>query len=100
MSQAKRDLQEIPGVGPRIAGYLESVGVHHVADLRGAAPEDLYRRLCRNHARSLDRCLLYVLRCAVYYASPRRPQSHLLKWWHWKDAAPAESKSRPEGEKK
>ena len=85
MSQGKCDLQEIPGVGPRIAGYLESVGVHHIADLRAAVPEELYRRLCRKHARSLDRCLLYVLRCAVYYASNRRHQSRLLKWWKWKD---------------
>ena len=95
MSPAKRNLRDIPGVGPRIAGYLESVGMHHVADLSGAAPEALYRQLCRKHARSFDRCLLYVLRCAVYYASTQRPQSHLLKWWSWKDAAPAKSKAKP-----
>ncbi len=90
MSLCRCDLQEIPGVGPRIADYLESVGVHRVADLKGAAPEELYHRLCRKHARSLDRCLLYVFRCAVYYASTPRPQSHLLKWWKWKDGARAD----------
>lgn len=89
MSQLKCDLQEIPGVGPRIAGYLQSVGVRRVADLKGASPDDLYRRLCRKHARSFDPCLLYVLRCAVYYAITPRPKPHLLKWWNWKDATPA-----------
>ncbi len=93
MSPSKRDLEEIPGVGPRIAGYLESVGVHRVADLRAADAEELYDRLCRKRGRPFDRCLLYVLRCAVYYASTPRPQSHLLKWWKWKDAALAESNS-------
>jgi nucleotidyltransferase/DNA polymerase involved in DNA repair len=83
MSQGKCDLLEIPGVGPRIADYLESVGVHHVADLKDADPEEVYRRLCEKHARTFDRCLLYVFRCAAYYASTPRPQPHLLKWWAW-----------------
>jgi hypothetical protein len=26
-----------------------------------------------------------VLRCATYYASAPAPQSHLLRWWQWKD---------------
>ena len=81
------DLQEIPGVGPRIAGYLKSVGVQHVADLRGANPEDVYRHMCQRHGRTFDRCLLYVVRCAVYYASTERPRPELLDWWAWKDAS-------------
>jgi len=34
-----------------------------------------------------DRCLLYVFRCAVYYAStsPELYDIEKLKWWNWKD---------------
>ncbi|NMB56563.1 pathogenicity locus, partial [Candidatus Beckwithbacteria bacterium] len=31
-----------------------------------------------------DRCLLYVFRCAVYYAKGGRDPEK-LKWWNWKD---------------
>jgi hypothetical protein len=85
MQPSKSDLQQVPGIGPRTASYLKSIGIQRVADLEGADPETLYRRLCRKHSRSLDRCLLYVLRCATYYASVPRPEPGLLKWWKWKD---------------
>jgi hypothetical protein len=29
--------------------------------------------------------MLYVLRCAVYYASTDDPNPERLKWWNWKD---------------
>jgi hypothetical protein len=29
--------------------------------------------------------MLYVFRCAVYYASTRDPDPRLLQWWNWKD---------------
>ncbi|HOV78455.1 MAG TPA: helix-hairpin-helix domain-containing protein [Sedimentisphaerales bacterium] len=32
-----------------------------------------------------DRCMLYVLRYAVYYVSSNDPDPELLKWWSWKD---------------
>jgi hypothetical protein len=30
--------------------------------------------------------LLYVLRCAVYYASHEERKPELFKWWNWKDS--------------
>ena len=85
MRPANSDLQQVPGVGPRIAGYLQSIGIHSVADLQDKDPERLYRQLCRKHSRVFDRCLLYVLRCATYYASTPMPHSNRLQWWKWKD---------------
>ena len=32
-----------------------------------------------------DRCLLYVFRCAVYYASAQKHEPEKLKWWNWKE---------------
>ena len=39
-------LEEIPGVGPRIAAVMEALGIQAVSDLAGADPEELYRREC------------------------------------------------------
>jgi hypothetical protein len=79
------NLREIPGVGPSIARDLHDLGVRHVQDLCGADPEQLYRQLCTLRDVSVDRCVLYVFRCAVYYADNREHDAELLKWWNWKD---------------
>lgn len=79
------DLQSIPGVGPSIAQDLRDLGIHRVADLKGRHPEELYERLCVQRGVHQDRCLLYVFRCAVYFASTPRPRAEKLKWWNWKD---------------
>jgi hypothetical protein len=80
-----KQLQEIPGVGKSIAEDLWELGIRRVADLKGKNPEKLYLKRCAQVGMQIDRCLLYVFRCAVYYASTRRPQPQLLKWWNWKD---------------
>ena len=85
MPSAQKDLQQIPGIGPAMAGDLKRLGIRSVRDLKGRDPERLYRRLCRLEGHHVDRCVLYVFRCAVYYASTRRPHPDKLLWWNWKD---------------
>jgi hypothetical protein len=80
-------LSRIPGVGPSIAADLYSLGVRDVAELRGRNAEALYAEFCRKAGKHVDRCLLYVFRCAVYFASESRHDPELLKWWNWKDAS-------------
>lgn len=82
---ALRNLRRIPGVGPTIARDLGELGVRSVGDLRGADPDALYRRLCDHQGTRVDRCMLYVFRCAVYFASTEHPDPERLKWWRWKD---------------
>lgn len=84
----KSPLLEIPGVGKSIAADLEAVGIKRVSDLRSRDPEQLYEALCAKAGTRLDRCLLYVCRCAVYYAATPRPRAEKLKWWNWKDPPP------------
>jgi predicted RecB family nuclease len=81
----KDELQEIPGVGTAIAQDLRQIGITTVDQLRGNDPQKLYERLCDFQAQPVDRCMLYVLRSAVYYASNSDPDPELLKWWNWKD---------------
>ena len=85
----KDELRTIPGVGVSIAQDLRSLGITRVEQLRGRDPQAMYDRLCELAGTHVDRCMLYVLRCAVYFASefPHDPQ--LLQWWAWKDGGPA-----------
>ena len=80
-----KELQTIPGVGPKIAENLWKLGIRSVADLRGHDPEEIYRTLGEREGGPVDRCALYVLRCAVYYASHKKHDPEKLKWWRWKD---------------
>ena len=79
-------LLQIPGVGASIAANLNLLGIREVADLRGRNPESLYSALCRETGQHVDRCVLYVFRCAVYFASESKHDPELLKWWNWKDS--------------
>ena len=79
-----KELQQIPGVGPSIAQDLYELGIRSIHDLIGKDPEALYQARCRQQGCCIDRCLLYVFRCAVYFASTPNPDPELLKWWQWK----------------
>lgn len=81
---AVKELQTIPGVGKTIANDLWSLGIQSIRDLKDEDPEELYERLCVHQGCKVDRCMLYVFRCAVYYASHDEYDAELLKWWNWK----------------
>ena len=82
---SSKQLEQIPGVGKSIACDFKDIGIESIDDLKGKNPEKLYRRLCDFKAAPVDKCVLYVFRCAVYYASNNRHDPDLLKWWNWKD---------------
>ncbi|MFZ1083165.1 MAG: helix-hairpin-helix domain-containing protein [Candidatus Kryptoniota bacterium] len=81
------DLMQVPGVGKSVAMDLLKIGITTVHDLRGKDPETLYELINRKEGDTQDRCLLYVFRCAVYYASTKKSAQHpeKLKWWNWTD---------------
>ena len=80
------DLQTVPGVGKNIAKDLADIGICCVSDLKGRDPQKMYDELCTLRKQHIDRCVLYVFRCAVYYAGNEKHDPELLKWWNWKDA--------------
>ena len=82
----KSDLERIPGVGPSIAADLNGIGITNVAQLKHADAQSLYDRVCDATGETHDRCLLYVFRCAVYYASNESHEAQKLQWWYWKHA--------------
>ena len=79
------DLKQIPGVGDSVQQYLNQIGINSTGDLKDKSPEELYRKMCDFKAAPVDRCMLYVLRCSVYYASNAEHDPEKLKWWNWKD---------------
>lgn len=81
-----KELRQIPGVGVSIAADLYNIGIRRVTDLKRKDPEELYRQSNGYAGVVQDRCLLYVFRCAVYYAETPESgrESEKLKWWNWK----------------
>jgi len=59
------DLTCIPGIGPSIQKDLYSLGINTISDLENKCPEAMYEQLCRQQGMHIDRCVLYVFRCAV-----------------------------------
>jgi Pathogenicity locus len=86
-TKTRSELQAIPGVGPSIAADLNEIGISSVAQLKRADPAGLYERVNEFKGVRQDRCLLYVFRCAVYYASRPVHDPEKLKWWNWKDSS-------------
>ena len=78
------DLQVIPGVGPSIKQDLVELGCEDVESLRSRDPQELFDRLAEMRGGYMDRCVLYVFRCAVYFARNEQHDPDLLKWWNWK----------------
>lgn len=88
VARSKRErspLEVIPGVGVAAVEDLNRLGIFAVADLKGQNPQRMYDDISALDGVKHDRCVLYVFRCAVYYASTRDHEPEKLKWWNWKD---------------
>lgn len=90
-----KGLRAIPGVGRAVQSDLQHLGIREIDDLRGRDAEDLYRQLQELQGSGIDRCMLYVFRCAVYYAEGGR-DPELVKWWNWKERPTGKSRIRGE----
>lgn len=86
-AETKDELESLPGVGPSIAKDLRAVGVTSVSGLVGRSPEALYEQLCqrRSGGGHVDRCVLYVFRCAVAVAETGIRTGPAAQWWRYSD---------------
>ncbi len=80
-----QEFQSLPGVGIRIAEDLWDMGYRQTSDLSSQNPEKMYEKLCILQETKVDRCMLYVFRCVVYFVREKNPNPELLKWWNWSD---------------
>ncbi len=83
--ESLRELRKIPGVGKSIANDLWKIGITKISDLIDKNPKKLYHKSNKYVGVVQDRCLLYVFRCAVYFASNSKHDKEKLKWWNWMD---------------
>ena len=85
--QSVKELTIIPGVGESLATDLWNIGITTIADLKEKNPNELYDLSNRFAGTVQDRCVLYIFKCAVYYANTPKDEQETdkLKWWNWKD---------------
>lgn len=74
-----RRLEQIPNVGPRIAGDFRRLGLHEPKALAGQDPYVLYEMLNASTGVRQDPCVLDTFIAAVRYmeGAPKRP------WWYY-----------------
>jgi hypothetical protein len=86
-SQAVKELRQIPGVGVSLATDLWNIGITSIAVLKGKDAYLLFDQSNTFAGTIQDRCVLYVFKCAIYYANTPKEEheSEKLKWWNWKD---------------
>ena len=75
----------LPGVGPSISQNLWDLGLRSAEELAASDPETMFEETRLLAGGSMDRCVLYVYRCAVAYARNPNIDTELQKWWNWKD---------------
>jgi hypothetical protein len=77
--EAMARLQQIPNVGPKMAGDLLKLGVTRLEDAAGRDPDEMYHELCAIDAKRHDPCVRDVFAAVVSYAGggPARP------WWEF-----------------
>lgn len=75
-------LNRIPGIDLKTVRDLLDLGLHHVDDLRGRAPESLFEEI-QNLREQTPADRLWSLRLAVYYAETPEPDPALLEAWRW-----------------
>ncbi|GAB7141103.1 protein Cdd1 [Deferribacterales bacterium RsTz2092] len=82
----KSELTKIPGIGKNMAEHLTKAGFPTIESLKGKKADDVYAADCIAQNSTLDRCVLYCYRLAVYYADHdgQLPENK-LNWYDWKD---------------
>ena len=86
-------LEDIPNVGPAVAGDLRKLGINEPDDLVGRDPYAMYDDLCRLTGQRHDPCLLDTFIAAVRYmeGAPKKP------WWKYTAERKRELAARSEG---
>lgn len=74
-----RELEDIPNIGPSIAGDLRGIGIVQPRDLATQDPYALYRRVNQATGQRHDPCLCDCFIAAVRFMQGGAP----TPWWHY-----------------
>lgn len=72
-------LEQLPNIGPLIAGDLRLLGVQHPKDLAGRDPLALYQALCRHTGKRQDPCVLDTFMAATDFMGGAAAKP----WWDY-----------------
>jgi hypothetical protein len=72
-------LEDIPNVGPAVAGDLHQLGITTPSELEGRDPYAMYDDLCRITGQRHDPCLFDTFIAAVRYMEGGRKKP----WWEY-----------------
>jgi hypothetical protein len=86
-------LEEIPNIGPSIAGDLRGIGIAQPRDLVGQDPYALYRHVNDSTGHRHDPCLCDCFIAAVRFMEGSGP----VPWWHYTSERKAHFLQRPAG---
>lgn len=72
-------LEQLPNIGPSLAGDLRSLGLAHPRELAARDAFALYQALCTKTGSRQDPCVLDTFIAAIDFmrGAPARP------WWHY-----------------
>jgi hypothetical protein len=72
-------LEQLPNIGPSIAGDLRLIGITHPQALATADAMQLYQRLCTLTGKRHDPCVLDTFMAATDFMRGAEPRA----WWHY-----------------
>ncbi|KPF48383.1 mitomycin resistance protein [beta proteobacterium AAP121] len=72
-------LEQLPNIGPSIAGDLRSLGIVHPQELAGRDPHALYVGLCEKTGKRQDPCVLDTFMAATAFMAGAEARP----WWDY-----------------
>jgi Pathogenicity locus len=72
-------LEQLPNIGPSLAGDLRLLGIRHPAELASRDAFQLYRALCTTTGKRQDPCVLDTFIAAVDFMRGSEPRP----WWQF-----------------
>ena len=79
----ERQLKDLRGIGGKMLGDFQKLGIRSVADLKSRDAQRLYDRMCKLTGTRQDPCVLDTYRCAIEQARNPDLPSEQTNWWYW-----------------
>jgi Pathogenicity locus len=79
----ERRLKDLRGIGVKMLGDFEKLGIRSVNELKSRDAKKLYDRMCKLTGTRQDPCVLDTYRCAIEQARHPDLPVEQTNWWYW-----------------
>ena len=83
MLAMERRLKDLRGIGTKMLGDSEKLGIRSVNELKSRDAKKLYDRMCKLTGTRQDPCVLDTYRCAIEQARHPDLPVEQTNWWYW-----------------